>query len=55
MGTLKDEDTSQWLNYKPIAPVDIPAEFDWRTDARADKCPSVKEVTALCLTLRHAL
>jgi len=44
MGTLKNEHKSSWLDYKYIAPVDTPTEFDWRTDKRAANCPSVSEI-----------
>lgn len=45
MGTLQNTDASLQLPYKaPPAPVELPTEFDWRTDPRAAKCPSVKEV-----------
>eukprot|EP01062_Namystynia_karyoxenos_P042766 TRINITY_DN3130_c0_g1_i1.p2 TRINITY_DN3130_c0_g1~~TRINITY_DN3130_c0_g1_i1.p2 ORF type:complete len:383 (+),score=128.51 TRINITY_DN3130_c0_g1_i1:76-1149(+) len=44
MGTLQSTDQSSWLPYRPLQAVSIPEEFDWRTDARAKSCPSVKEV-----------
>ena len=44
MGTLKNEDKSTWLPYREVAPVDLPTEFDWRTDSRASKCASVSEI-----------
>jgi len=44
MGTLQHTDQSQWLPHKASAPVQLPTEFDWRTDPRAAKCPSVKEI-----------
>merc|ERR1711979_22838 len=34
-----------WLPFKaPEQFVDLPAEFDWRTDPRAANCPSLKEI-----------
>jgi len=45
MGTLQNTDTSSYLPYKaPEKMVELPSEFDWRTDARASKCPSLKEI-----------
>jgi len=45
MGTLQNKDNSTWLPYKPQeASVELPEEFDWRTDARAANCPSLKEI-----------
>ncbi|CAE7218319.1 Ctsb [Symbiodinium microadriaticum] len=43
MGTLQDLDGSV-LPYKAPEDVELPAEFDWRTDPRAQDCPSLKEV-----------
>jgi len=45
MGTLQNTDTSSFLPYKaPEKMVELPAEFDWRTDPRATNCPSLKEI-----------
>jgi len=45
MGTLQNTDTTSFLPYKaPEKIVDLPQEFDWRSDARAASCPSLKEV-----------
>eukprot|EP00435_Cladocopium_sp_Y103_P018497 s7_g4.t1 len=45
MGTLQDMSNLTRLPYKPLDKVvDLPAEFDWRTDARAKNCPSLKEI-----------
>ena len=45
MGTLQDASSSTMLPYKPLDKVvDLPEEFDWRTDARAKNCPSLKEI-----------
>lgn len=45
MGTLQNTDNSTFLPYRaPEKLVELPAEFDWRTDARAAKCPSLKEI-----------
>jgi len=45
LGTLQTTDSSEVLPYMaPEKNVELPAEFDWRTDARAAKCPSLKEV-----------
>eukprot|EP00437_Effrenium_voratum_P033460 CAMPEP_0181461976 /NCGR_PEP_ID=MMETSP1110-20121109/34155_1 /TAXON_ID=174948 /ORGANISM="Symbiodinium sp., Strain CCMP421" /LENGTH=367 /DNA_ID=CAMNT_0023586617 /DNA_START=36 /DNA_END=1139 /DNA_ORIENTATION=- len=45
MGTLQDVDNTTVLPYRaPDAVVDLPEEFDWRSDARAQNCPSLKEV-----------
>jgi cathepsin B len=44
LGTLQSHGT-QFLEHKaPEKFVDLPADFDWRTDDRAAKCPSVKEI-----------
>merc|ERR1712232_1400768 len=38
-------DESQWLPFKaPEKVMDLPADFDWRTDSRAANCPSLKEI-----------
>jgi len=44
MGTLQNTDSSSFLPYRELTPVELPTEFDWRTDSRAANCPSVKEV-----------
>lgn len=45
LGTLQQTDQSQWLPHKaPDYVLDLPEEFDWRTDPRAAKCPSLKEI-----------
>merc|ERR1711907_770498 len=44
MGTLQNDDKSTWLPYKAVKPIDIPTEFDWRTDTRAKSCSSVSEI-----------
>merc|ERR1711998_296094 len=44
MGTLQHTDSSEWLPHKVQKSVQLPTEFDWRTDPRAAKCPSVKEI-----------
>lgn len=45
MGTLQNTDNATFLPYKPVEKMmDLPDEFDWRTDPRAAKCPSLKEV-----------
>jgi cathepsin B len=45
LGTLQSTDPSTNLPYKaPEKIVDVPADFDWRTDPRAAKCPSLKEI-----------
>merc|ERR1719498_1895430 len=45
MGTLQNTDKSSFLPYKaPEKIVELPDEFDWRTDPRAAKCPSLKEI-----------
>lgn len=45
MGTKQNTDPETFLPYKPLEKtVELPAEFDWRTDPRAANCPSVKEV-----------
>merc|ERR1712224_312125 len=46
MGTLRNTDVTSFL--PPLPPVEVkvevPDEFDWRTDPRAANCPSVKEI-----------
>ena len=45
MGTLQDVSKATQLPYKPLEKVvDLPDAFDWRTDARAKNCPSLKEI-----------
>lgn len=44
MGVKRNTDESKNLPYKAPKIMDIPAEFDWRTDPRAKNCPSVLEV-----------
>merc|ERR1711939_338137 len=44
MGTLQNTDSRTFLPYKENKPMDIPTEFDWRTDKRAANCPSVSEI-----------
>lgn len=46
MGTLQTTDSSSYLPYKAPKKVvgDLPSDFDWRTDSRAAKCPSLKEI-----------
>merc|ERR1719174_1578100 len=45
LGTLQAKDKSEWLAFKaPEKWMDVPAEFDWRTDPRAANCPSLKEI-----------
>jgi len=44
MGSLQHTDKSQWLPHKAADPMTLPTEFDWRTDPRASKCASVKEI-----------
>jgi len=45
MGTLQDVSNLTRLPYKPLDKVvDLPEEFDWRSDARAKNCPSLKEI-----------
>jgi len=47
MGTLQNKDNSSFLPYNPptdFAIFDLPSDFDWRTDSRAAKCPSIKEI-----------
>ena len=43
----KDVDNTTVLPYRaPDAVVDLPEEFDWRSDARAQNCPSLKDCLA---------
>merc|ERR1719473_2251951 len=44
MGTLQITDPAEYLPHQELAPVALPDDFDWRTDARAAKCPSLKEI-----------
>lgn len=45
MGTLQDVSNLTRLLYKPLDKVvDLPADFDWRSDARGKNCPSLKEI-----------
>merc|ERR1739848_915999 len=45
MGTLQNTDATSFLPYKaPEKLVELPAEFDWRTNSRAAGCPSLKEI-----------
>jgi cathepsin B len=45
LGTLQNTDANTFLPYKAAEKiVDLPTEFDWRTDARAANCPSLKEI-----------
>merc|ERR1711981_283621 len=44
MGTLQHTDPSEFLPHKASKSVELPTEFDWRTDPRSAKCPSVKEI-----------
>jgi|Transcript_20680 cathepsin B len=45
MGTLQNTDASSFLPYKaPEKIVELPEAFDWRTDPRAAKCPSLNEI-----------
>jgi cathepsin B len=45
MGTLQNTDVTSYLPHQPTeAVLDVPDEFDWRTDPRAANCPSVKEI-----------
>jgi cathepsin B len=45
MGTLENTDPSSFLPYKaPVNMMDLPEDFDWRTDDRAANCPSLKEI-----------
>eukprot|EP00756_Hemistasia_phaeocysticola_P038223 Hpha_TRINITY_DN16745_c1_g3::TRINITY_DN16745_c1_g3_i1::g.77603::m.77603/K01363/CTSB; cathepsin B len=43
MGTLQAPST-EWLPHRPLNAVELPEEFDWRTDTRGTNCPSLKEV-----------
>ena len=47
LGVLQDVKGAEVLPAKKFTADelrDVPAEFDWRTDPRADKCPSLKEI-----------
>jgi len=45
MGTLENTDPSSFLPYKPPERIlDLPEDFDWRTEARGANCPSLKEI-----------
>lgn len=45
MGTLRNTDTASFLPHKaPEQLVDLPADFDWRSDPRAAACPTVREI-----------
>ncbi len=45
LGTLQSHEPEHRLPFKaPEKLVDLPDEFDWRTDSRAANCPSLKEV-----------
>merc|ERR1712066_1048875 len=45
LGTLQNVDASSFLpSVAQEKLVDLPEEFDWRTDPRAANCPSVKEI-----------
>eukprot|EP00933_Yihiella_yeosuensis_P063040 TRINITY_DN66097_c0_g1_i1.p1 TRINITY_DN66097_c0_g1~~TRINITY_DN66097_c0_g1_i1.p1 ORF type:complete len:371 (-),score=99.16 TRINITY_DN66097_c0_g1_i1:295-1407(-) len=46
MGTLQDKEGKHVLPFKQQEgkPESLPSDFDWRTDARASNCPSLKEV-----------
>jgi cathepsin B len=44
LGAWNNTDVSSWPQYRPLAAVDIPEEFDWRADDRAANCPTIKEV-----------
>merc|ERR1719201_114286 len=45
MGTLENTDPSSFLPYKaPVTMMDLPEDFDWRTEARGANCPSLKEI-----------
>jgi cathepsin B len=44
MGTLQHLDMEAWLPHKELEAVELPTEFDWRTDPRAAECPSLKEI-----------
>lgn len=43
MGTLQSP-PSAWLPHRPLKAVQLPDEFDWRTEPRGQNCPSLKEV-----------
>lgn len=45
MGTLQNLDSQSFLPHKaPEQLSELPGDFDWRTEARAASCPSLKEV-----------
>merc|ERR1719456_135360 len=45
LGTLQNKDPATFLPYKAQEKlVELPDEFDWRTDSRAANCPSLKEI-----------
>lgn len=45
MGTLRNTDTASFLPHKaPEQLVDLPTDFDWRSDPRAAACPTVREI-----------
>jgi len=45
LGTLQITDPKDILPHMaPSKTVELPTEFDWRTDPRAAKCPSLKEI-----------
>jgi len=45
LGTLQNTEAASFLPYRPLEKlVDLPADFDWRTDPRAAECPSLKEI-----------
>merc|ERR1719456_1849511 len=45
LGTLQNKDPATFLPYKAQEKlVELPTEFDWRTDPRAAYCPSLKEI-----------
>lgn len=45
LGTLQSTDPTTQLPHRPLEKiVDLPEDFDWRTDSRAEGCPSVMEI-----------
>ncbi|CAK9035205.1 unnamed protein product, partial [Durusdinium trenchii] len=53
MGTLQDVENITVLPYKAVEKVvDLPEQFDWRTDARATNCASLKEIRDQAMTDR---
>lgn len=45
MGTLQNTEAHTFPPHRPQnGGIDVPSDFDWRTDARAANCPSLKEV-----------